>query len=301
MDRSIVVTGATGRQGGAVVEHLLRSSGSFRVRALTRNPNSVRSRGLAERGVDVVAGNLNDRESLDRALAGAYGVFAVQNFWEHGPDAEVRQGKLLGNAAKAAGIAHFVYTSVGAAERNTGVTHYETKWQIEEYLRELSLPLTVLRPVFFMDLFNDPKYPAPAAWSLLASALGNEKKLQMVAVDDIGSVAALAFARPDEYIGQAVELAGDELTIPQAAAAYRNIVGRSPCYLSIPTWPVGLLNRHAGIGIRWLRAEGWHTNIAQARARHPNLHTFERWLLSQKIGQTSKRRKRSNPTKLLQG
>lgn len=276
--RTIVVTGATGRQGGAVVRHLMRSAYGFRIRALTRNPGSPRAQALITHGVELVRGDLNDRASLDRALAGAYGVFAVQDFWEHGAKAEVLQGKCLADAARATGVRHFVFASVGAADRGTGVSHYETKWEVEQHLRHLRLAVTVLRPVFFMDLFDDPKYPSPAVWGILAGALGNKKTLQMIAVDDIGAVAAHAFERPDMYVGRAIELAGDELTIPEAAKAYRDVTQRAPRYVRIPTWPVGLFNRDAANGLRWLKDAGWRTNIADARADHPHLKTFAQWL-----------------------
>ena len=145
-EKTIVVTGATGQQGGATARHLLAQG--WHVRALTGDPQGAAAQALAAAGAEVVSGNMYDRASLDQAFAGAYGVFSVQNFWlpDVGAAGEVRQGKIVADAAKAAGVRHLVYTSVGGDERQTGLSHFDSKWQIEEYVRSLSLPVTVLRP-----------------------------------------------------------------------------------------------------------------------------------------------------------
>src|ERR1700737_3260600 len=114
-DTTVLVTGATGRQGGAVVRHLLPKG--WRLRALTRNPSSHAAQELARNGVEVVQGDLDDPSSLDRALRGVYGVYSVQDFWTVGAKREVQQGKNLADVAKKAGVQHFVYSSVGGAER----------------------------------------------------------------------------------------------------------------------------------------------------------------------------------------
>ncbi len=118
-ERLIVVTGATGKQGGAVIRHLSKQGG-WKLRAVTRHPESEAARALAAQGIEVVQGDMANRADMDRALQGAYGVFSVQNTWEAGVDGEIAQGKNVADAAKAAGVQHFVYTSVGGAERATG-------------------------------------------------------------------------------------------------------------------------------------------------------------------------------------
>src|SRR5918998_36462 len=138
-----------GYTGGAVASSLLDRG--FPVRALTRDPGKPEARDLGERGAEVVRGDLDDRSSVDQALEGACGVFSMQNFWEIGYDREVRQGVMLADAAHAADVAHFVYSSVGCAYRETGIPHFDSKWEIEEHVRGLGLPYTILRPVFFMQ------------------------------------------------------------------------------------------------------------------------------------------------------
>ncbi len=149
VERLILVTGATGNQGGAVARSLLDRG--FRIRALTRDPQKPEAQALTEQGAEVVQGDMEDRSAMERALEGAYGVFSVQNFWETGYDREVQQGKTVADAAKDAGVEHFVYSSVGSAYRDTKIPHFDSKWEVENHVRESDLPYTILRPVFFMQ------------------------------------------------------------------------------------------------------------------------------------------------------
>jgi uncharacterized protein YbjT (DUF2867 family) len=149
VERLILVCGATGSQGGAVARSLLDRG--FRVRALTREPQKPEAQALADEGAEVVQGDMEDRSAMDQVLVeGIYGVFSVQNFWEAGYDREVEQGKTVADVAKAAGVEHFVYSTVGSAHRQTGIPHFESKWEVEEHVREIGLPYTILRPAFFM-------------------------------------------------------------------------------------------------------------------------------------------------------
>lgn len=234
---------------------------------------------LAETGVEVVKGNLDDRASLDRALAGVDGIFGVQDYWEHGAAAEVRQGKLLADAAKAAGVGHFVYASVGGAEATTGVEHYDSKGEIERHITSIDLPATFLRPTFFMDLFRDPKYRPEFIWSTLVSLMSRDKPVQFIAVDDIGAVARIVFERPTDFMGRAVELAGDEMTVPDAIETYRAVFGRKPRYICVPLQPLTLFSRHLSATKRWMNEVGWHADIAALRAFHPGLRTLRQWFL----------------------
>src|ERR671911_2947843 len=148
-ERLILVGGASGNQGGAVARSLLDRG--FQVRALTRAPQKPEAQALAEQGAEVVQGDMEDRSAMDRVLEGAYGVFSVQNFWETGYDREVKQGKTVADAAKATGVEHFVYSSVGSAHRQTGIPHFESKWEIEEHVRQIGLPYTILRGCYELD------------------------------------------------------------------------------------------------------------------------------------------------------
>src|SRR5437868_15434753 len=146
----VVVTGATGKQGGATARELLAKV--HKVRAMTRKPDSPAAREIAKLGAEVVAGDLNDAASLERSLVGAWGVFAVQNTWEAGVEGEEEQGVRLAEVARRAGVQHYVYSSVASAHRRTGIPHFENKWRIEQAVRKLGFPsYAILRPVFFME------------------------------------------------------------------------------------------------------------------------------------------------------
>jgi len=273
---TILVTGATGRQGGAVARHLL--AGGWSVRALTRDPGKPESRELQGLGAEIIKGDLDDRASLEAAIRGCYGVFSVQNFWETGYEREVQQGKFLADVAKTAGIKHFVYSSVGGADRHTGLSHFDSKWEIEQYLDSLGLPCTVLRPVFFMDNLLAPNMRGPILDGTLRIALPPSTKLQMIAVDDIGGLAVLSFDRPTESLGKSFEIAGDELTLPQAAAAVSRVIGRTVRYEEMPIEELRGYDEEYAKMFEWFRKEGYRASISWLRTIYPPLLTFEQWL-----------------------
>jgi uncharacterized protein YbjT (DUF2867 family) len=126
-------------------------SKGWKLRALTRHCNSYAVQRLAGQGVELVQGDLEDPTSLERATRSVYGIYSVQDFWAVGARREVQQGKNLAEAAKKAAVEHFVYSSVGGVERNSGIDHWESKWEIEKHIRKLGLPATMLRPVAFME------------------------------------------------------------------------------------------------------------------------------------------------------
>jgi len=281
----ILVAGATGQQGGAVARHLL--AGGWAVRALTRDPAKAAAQQLAEAGAEIVQGNFADRATLDQALEGVYGLFGVQNFWEGGPEVEVQQGKLLADAAREANVQHIVYSSVGGAERNTNIPHFDSKWKIEEYSRQLNLPLTVLRPVFFMENFQTFMPPTEQDGVLtLSLALPPSRSLQLIAVDDIGAFAALAFDRPDDFLGQAVEIAGDELTMPQIAETWSKVSGKPIRFVEMPLEQLRQFNAESAIMFEWFTNAGYQADIPALRELYPPLKTFETWLQQTNIKQT---------------
>jgi uncharacterized protein YbjT (DUF2867 family) len=278
VERVIVVCGATGKQGGAVARSLLDRG--FRVRALTRNPQKPEAQALAEQGAEVVQGDMEDRSSMDQVLVeGVYGIFSVQNFWETGYDREVQQGKTVADAAKAAGVEHFVYSSVGSAHRQTGIPHFESKWEIEEHVRQIGLPYTILRPTYFMQNWE---------WSremilggTLAQPLDPDKPLQQVAVEDVGAFADIAFENPDSWIGREVDLAGDEQNMTEIAQTFGRVTGREVSYYQVPWDQFEVqMGEEATLNLRWINDVGYEADIAALRQEYPELTTLERYLRS---------------------
>src|SRR4029077_12106475 len=231
-NRTILITGVTGNQGGAVARAL--QGAGFHLRGLTRKPDSEPAAALARSGihVDVVQGDLDDEATLRRALAGAWGVFGVQNAAEAGVEREEAQGKRLAARAREAGVEHYVYTSVGSAHKQTGVPHFDNKCRIEETVRGLHFPShVILRPVFFME---NLLAPFSLQGSTLAWALGQGTKLQMIAVDDIGWFGARAFTDAAALNRREIDLAGDVRTMPEAAEILTEALGRPIAFAQTP-------------------------------------------------------------------
>jgi uncharacterized protein YbjT (DUF2867 family) len=275
-DKLILVAGVTGQQGGAAARHLLGRG--FAVRGLTRHPQKPAARNLVAAGAEVFEGDLNDRSSVDDALRGCYGVFSVQTFHEEGLDAEVRQGNTLADAAAAAGVAHFVYSSVGSADRDTGIPHFETKWRIEQHIAALRLPATIIRPVFFMDNFAAPELRAAILGGRLSMPLPPQRTLQMIAVDDIGAFAALAMDDPRGWIGRKIDIAGDELTMEQVVGLFGEAIGKPVRYAETPIESLRRTNREWAMMFDWFNDVGYSANIAECRRLLPGLKSFGVWL-----------------------
>ena len=274
-ERVILVSGATGQQGGAVVRNLLERG--FAVRALTRDAEKAAARELGDLGSEVVSGDLEDRSSIDRVLDGVYGVFSVQQFWGIGVEGEVRQGVLLADAAKAAGIEHYVYSSVGSAHRETGIPHFDSKWEVEEHVRASGVPFTVLRPVFFMQNWEFMR--EPILGGTLPQPLTPGKPFQMIDAEDIGVFVAMAFEDPETWIGREVDIAGDELTMPEIAGTFSRVIGRNVDYFQVP-WEgfEEQMGEEYTIMYRWFNDEGYEADIAALRDEYPGLISFEQYL-----------------------
>jgi uncharacterized protein YbjT (DUF2867 family) len=257
-DRSILITGATGHQGGAVAR-ALHGSG-FRLRGLTRKPESEQAAALARAGVDVVKGDLDDETTLRRALTGAWGVFGVQNTWEAGVEREEAQGKRLATLAREAGVEHYVYTSVGSAHQRTGVPHFDNKWRIEETVRGLNFGShVILRPVFFME---NLVAPYSLQGDTLSSALGPGTKLQMIAVDDIGWFGARAFTDAAALNRREIDIAGDVRTMPEAAEILTEAQGRPIAFAQTPIEQIRRYSEDTALMLEWFERVGYSADIA---------------------------------------
>jgi len=266
-DGTILITGATGHQGGAVAR-ALQGSG-FRLRGLTRKPESERATALARQGVEVVKGDLDDDSTLRRALAGVWGVFGVQNSWEAGVEGEEAQGKRLATLAREAGVEHYVYTSVGSAHKRTGVPHFDNKWRIEETVRGLGFPShVILRPVFFME---NLLAPSSLQGDKLSSALKPDTKLQMIAVDDIGWFGARAFTDHAVLDRREIDLAGDMRTMAEAAAILAKALNRPIAFVQTPIEQVRQYSEDLALMLEWFERVGYSADIAglEHEFRHP--------------------------------
>jgi len=281
-DKTILVTGATGRQGGAVIRHLLPKE--WKLRALTRNPSGPAARSLIRQGLEVVQGDLEDPASLEPAVRRAYGIYSVQDYWTVGAKREVLQGKNLADAAKKASVEHFVYSSVGGAERNSGIDHWESKWEIEKHIRKLGLPATMIRPAAFMENYYVDQVEIGILKGKLMDPIRADKTYQTIATDDIGAFVGLAFERAKDFIGAEIEIAGSQLTNPEAARVFSRVLGRPVKFRKLPMPMVRLvLGKEFYQMFRWFNREGFKADIADLRRRYPEVHfqTLEEWLISE--------------------
>ncbi len=258
MSARILVTGATGKQGSAIIRHLLKYGQE--VRAMTRNP--FKAEQLENLGVEVVQGDLLDRKSLDSVLDGITRMFLVTTPYESGVEEELLQGLTAVDAAKDAGIEYLVYSSVGSADRNTGIPHFDSKWKIEQHIRELSLDYFILRPVYFMDNFGSPWVLPSLQKGVLELPIKEDQKLAMVAVDDIGKFIAQAFVYPERFIGREIEFAGEELTMPQALAIISKFTGQTLVYREMPEDNAEkAFGRDSALMYKWFNEVGYNPDI----------------------------------------
>ncbi|WP_153396309.1 NmrA/HSCARG family protein [Ornithinicoccus halotolerans] len=275
---AVAVVGATGRQGAAVTRHLL--GGGWRVRALTRDPSGLGARALQRLGAEVRRADSEDIGSLRPALAGVHGLFTVQNPMTSGLEAEVRQGRNVAQAAADAGVSHVVYGAAGVGQESTGVGSWDTKVVVAQRFRELGLPLTVLRPMAFMELMTDRGYyPAISVWHVMPRLMGESRPVGWLAVDDLGAIAARMFADPGRWVGQDLGLVADVRSIEECRGIWREVTGRAPRGVPMPTL---LFERFVGTDLttmwRWLRTEQFSMSTTRTREILPGALTVRQWL-----------------------
>jgi uncharacterized protein YbjT (DUF2867 family) len=283
MKNTILVIGATGNQGEAVLQALLKTD--FALRAFVRKQNPKQSPNpkihkLKEQGIEILEGDLDDFDSLTHAMNGCYGVFSVINFQDGGVAKEEERGKRVADAAKKTGVEHYVYSSVGGADRTSGVPHFESKWHVEQYIRKLALSYSIIRPTTFMT--NLMEMPAVMRFIALSMSRGSfaEKPLQMIAVQDIGKWAAHMFLHRERYLSTAVEIAGDEVTFSQMVSAYKKVYNKTPGSMWLP--PSLFSMGDIGKMFTWITTYGYKADLKMNRTEIPDLLTFEQFLALKK-------------------
>lgn len=277
---TIAVFGGTGKQGGAVVDALLARGAH--VRALVRGPGSDRAQALAGRGAELARVRIDDAASLSAALQGVDAFFFMTTPASTSAadiEAETAQGVALADAAVSAAVPHVVFSSVGGAERDSGVPHFESKRRVEEHLEKSGLRTTVVRPVAFMDNFAAMGPSVENGELVLRWPLPDRIPLQLVAVRDIGRIAA-AFLLGDAAPGGAVEIAGDELTGSEIAAAFGAHAGLPARYEALPLQVLGD-DADARAMFRWFaETAAYQADIGAVKAIEPGTWDLPAWLRS---------------------
>ena len=283
----ILVTGATGAQGGGVVRHLLTRK-RFAVRALTRNPRSERARELAAAGVEVVRGDLADPATLGPALAGCHGVFGVTNFWEHF-EGEYEHGKNLVEAVAAAGIRHFVFSTLPHVNAITGglldVPHFDIKGRLEEMTVSLGIPATFVHVAFYYENFI--YFLPPRRQEDGSFAFGfpqGETRLAAVSVEDVGGIVAVIFERREDFLGRTVGVVGDDRAPAAYAADMTRVLGCDVCYAHVPREVFAALPFRGAEDVANMfeynrtRLPNRARDMAESRQLYPDMQSFEQWL-----------------------
>jgi uncharacterized protein YbjT (DUF2867 family) len=275
--RSILVTGATGQQGGAVARALL--SRGHRVKALTRKPDSDAARQLVAAGAEVVAGDLADAASIVRAAKDVDTMFLMGNSYEAGLEEETRQGILAADAAKAAGIGHLIYSSVADADKQTGIPHFESKYLVEQHVRQLGIPHTISAPVAFMENAVAPWSTGALSQGTLAFAMPPKRVLQLVALADIGAFVAALAERREQVFGKRYDFAGDELSGEEQAKILTKAIARPIRYQEIPISAARQQSEDAALMFEWFDRVGYDVDIAALRRQFPEVrwHGFADW------------------------
>lgn len=275
--RSILVTGATGQQGGAVARALL--SRGHRVKALTRKPDSDGARRLASAGADVVAGDLADAASIVKAAKDVDTMFLMGNSYEAGLEEETRQGIIAADAAKAAGVGHLIYSSVADADKKTGIPHFESKYLVEEHVAGLGIPYTISAPVAFMENVVAPWSIGALRQGTHAFAMPPKRVLQLVALADIGAFVAALAERREQVFGKRFDFAGDELSGEEQAKILSEAIGRPIGYQEIPIAAARQQSEDAALMFEWFDRVGYDVDIAALRRNFPEVrwHSFADW------------------------
>jgi uncharacterized protein YbjT (DUF2867 family) len=279
---SVLVSGATGQQGGALARMLLNKGHS--VRAFVRRPASPEARELEHLGAELAEGNFEEPSTIEDAAKGMDAVFVVATPFEAGTEVETRHGIAAADAARAAGVSHLVYSSVAGANQDTGIPHFDSKRKVEEYIEGLGVPYTIVAPVYFMDNLLAPWTLPQLKEGRFSMALPSSRPLQQIALSDIAAFTGVVLESREEFVDQRVDIASDELSGRQVAETLTRVTGHEVHYVELPLEQVRQAMGEDGARMfEWFDQVGYSADIEGLRREHPEVgwHTFEDWTKEQ--------------------
>jgi uncharacterized protein YbjT (DUF2867 family) len=279
---SVLVSGATGQQGGAVARMLLKKGHS--VRAFVRRPASLEARELERLGAELAEGNFEEPSTIEDAAKGMDAVFVVATPFEAGTEVETRHGIAAADAARAAGVSHLVYSSVAGANQDTGIPHFDSKRKVEEYIEGLGVPYTIVAPVYFMDNLLAPWTLPQLKEGRFSMALPSSRPLQQIALSDIAAFTGVVLESREEFANQRVDVASDELSGREVAEILTRVTGHEVHYVELPLEQVRQAMGEDGARMfEWFDQVGYSADIEGLRREHPEVgwHTFEDWTKEQ--------------------
>lgn len=277
MKRKVLVSGATGQQGGSVVQALLKDG--HHIIGITRNVNSPKAQALKAQGVEMTSVDFTDFDALVKIMQQVDTVFGMTTPFEAGVGAETVQGKTMADAAAKAGVGHFIFNSVGDANRSTGIPHFDSKYEVEKHLATLDLNYTIVGPTYFMDNLAYFNLQALKEEGMLRIAMPADRKLQQIAVEDIGRFVAWVVNERENMFGQRVNIAGDELSGEEAAAALSRVTGKEIRYEGFDPDVIRAQSEDLAIMYEWFISDGYTADMQLAKER--GFLSFEEWTKKQ--------------------
>lgn len=276
--RTIAVVGATGQQGGSVARAILEKG--HIVRALTRSTDSPAAQQIQSLGAKLVQTDLTDRNLLIQAFNKVDAVFGVTTPFETGVELETVQGINIVEAAREANVGHFIFSSVGKADADTGIPHFDSKYKVEQYLLTAGVPHTIIGPVFFMENWFSPWFLPPIKEGNVALAMPGDRKLAQVSVDDIGRFVALIFQKPEEFIGKRLDIASDDVTGKEVAEKIGNQIGRKLGYFRIPIEAIREQSEDFALMFEWFDRVGYNVDVNALKRDYPEVGwtSFDQWV-----------------------
>ena len=265
---SILVIGATGNQGGAVVQAL---SKEHSIRTLTRNPDSDKAKKLKEQGVEVLKGDFSDPDSLVKAATGMDTVYAMTTPFESGTEAETKQGIAIADAAKKANVGHFIFGSVASADKKTNIPHFDSKFEVEKHIVSLDIPYTISAPVFFMDNHLSPWFLPALKEGKVKLAMPADRSLQQVSVKNIGAFVAALIERREKVFGKRIDIAGDELTGDESAAVLAKASNQDIKYEGFDPEYMRKDNADFATMFEWFDKVGYSVDISKLKQDYPEV------------------------------
>jgi uncharacterized protein YbjT (DUF2867 family) len=282
----ILVTGATGQQGGTLAKLLLQKN--HKVYALVRNIQSPAAQELKKEGANLVKGDLNNLDSLEQAVNGVDSIFLMGTPLEDGIEGETRRGKMMADIAKEKNVKHLVYSSVANADRNTGIPHFESKYKVEQHIQNLGIPYTIIGPTFFME--NLLTYLKPGLeQGQLALPLSPSTILQHIALENIAEFSTLVLERRNSFLGRRIDITSDELTGEQAVKILSEELGRKIKYVQVPLEQIRRASEDIALMYEWYERVGPGIDIPSLHQEYPQVNwlSFKDWAKSQGRGSSS--------------
>lgn len=277
MSKTICVTGATGKQGGCVVDSLLKR-GDVKVRCLVRDPSSNKAQALKSKGVELVKGDFDNMSSMVAAFTGADAVFLViplPELTEKGAAIETKWGLAAVEAIKTASTPYVVYSSCGSCHRNSGVPHFDSKAIVEKALQATSIPCFLLRPVCFFDNLDSKEIQTEWTEGTLPFLTASDCRVNMVSCEDIGEVAAITLTDPEKYKGRTIELSGEKISGNEMAAVVSKLRGAPWKYSPAPLFLLGIFVPELATMVKYFHSTGFIDEVEESRKIYPGMQTFE--------------------------